>query len=65
MRIAGSPLFIKHVVLFFKTSPGVERDICFIKALSFCISLKLSDNAVSILGIIFRPVAFRKRLGGV
>ena len=34
---------------------GIVR---FIKALSFCISLKLSDNAVSILGIILSNKSF-------
>ena len=37
---------------------GFIRIIILVEAVSFCISLKLSDNAVSILGIIFRNKSF-------
>ena len=33
MRTAGNPIFINRVVLFFKTSPGIQWDISFIKML--------------------------------
>ena len=42
MRTAGNPIFIKRVVLFFKTSPGVKRNISFIKV--FMISERITGK---------------------
>ena len=46
MRTAGNPIFINRVVLFFKTSPGIQRDISFIKV--FMISERITGKKFGI-----------------
>ena len=46
MRTAGKSIFVKSVVLFFKTSPGVKRDISFIKV--FIISKRITGKKFGI-----------------
>lgn len=46
MRTAGNPIFINRVVLFFKTSPGIQWDISFIKV--FMISERITGKKFGI-----------------
>ena len=46
MRTAGNPIFIKGVVLFFKTSPGIQWDISFMKM--FIISKRITGKKFGI-----------------
>ena len=46
MRTAGNPTFINRVVLFFKTSPGIEWDISFVKV--FMISERITGKKFGI-----------------
>ncbi len=64
MRTAGNPIFINRVVLFFKTSPGIQWDISFIKVFMVseritgkkfgieCRSIKSSIAKKKVLGLI-------------